>query len=68
MIVVSNATPLISLAKINKIHLLRLMYGTLYIPEAVYKEIVLEGKEKQGAQEVENADWIKRKRCKIDYQ
>jgi len=61
MIVISNATPLISLAKINKIHLLKLMYGTLYIPEAVYKEIVMGGKEKPGAQEVEKAEWIKRK-------
>ncbi|MEW6096854.1 MAG: DUF3368 domain-containing protein [bacterium] len=62
MIVVSNATPLISLAKINKLHLLKSMYGTLYIPEAVYEEIALKGKERSGAQEVEKAEWIKREK------
>lgn len=62
MIVVSNATPLISLAKINKIHLLELMYGTLYIPEAVYEEIAIKGKEKPAGQEVEKAEWIKREK------
>ncbi|MDR1786203.1 MAG: DUF3368 domain-containing protein [Spirochaetaceae bacterium] len=37
--VVSNTTPLISLLKIGKLDLLRLLYGNIFIPYAVYQEI-----------------------------
>ena len=44
MIVVTDSTPIISLAKIDKLHLLRDIFGKIYVPNAVYKEVVLKGK------------------------
>ena len=42
--VVSNATPLIYLAKANQMSLLQSMVKQVFIPEAVYREVVIEGK------------------------
>lgn len=41
--VVSNAGPLITLAKLNLLHLLKQLYGRVYFPCAVYEEAVVEG-------------------------
>jgi predicted nucleic acid-binding protein len=41
--VVSNAGPLITLAKLNLLHLLRELYGRVHIPRSVYEETVVEG-------------------------
>ena len=59
MSVVSNASPLISLARIGKLDLLRQLYGELFIPEAVWHEVVIEGVGQPGADEVKAATWIK---------
>jgi len=59
MSVVSNASPLISLAWIGKLDLLRQLYGELLIPEAVWHEVVIEGVGQPGANEVKVATWIK---------
>jgi len=58
MSVVSNASPLINLARIGKIDLLRELYGELLIPEAVWQEVVIEGAGQPGAEEVRTAPWI----------
>lgn len=42
--IVSNATPLIYLAKANQLSLLQSMVRQVFIPEAVYREVVIEGK------------------------
>jgi len=42
--VVSIATPLIYLAKANQLSLLQSMVKQVFIPEAVYREVVIEGK------------------------
>ena len=41
MKVVTNSTPLIALSKINRLELLREVYGTIYIPEEIYTEAAL---------------------------
>lgn len=43
---VSNATPLIYLAKIGKLYLLEEIFDTVLIPTRVYSEVVVSGKEK----------------------
>ena len=58
MKVVTNSTPLIALSKINRLELLREVYSSIYIPEEVYTEVVVNGIGKPGAAEVEAADWI----------
>ncbi len=57
--VVSNSTPLIHLAKIGRLELLREFFGEILIPEAVYRECVIEGDDSEDARAIKNAEWIK---------
>lgn len=41
--VVSDAGPLIALAKLNLLHLLKELYEQVYVPSSVYEEAVIEG-------------------------
>lgn len=59
MSVVSNASPLINLARIGKLDLLRELYGAIIVPEAVWQEIVVAGAGQPGADEIKAATWIK---------
>jgi predicted nucleic acid-binding protein len=60
MTVVSNTTPLIGLASIQKFELLKQLFGEIHIPQAVYSEAVVKGHEEGGAKnEVSEASWIK---------
>jgi len=58
MIVVANTTPLIGLAKAGRFHLLKEIFGKIYIPVGVYEEVVVEGRGRAGAREVDEATWI----------
>ena len=59
MIVVSDTTPLIGLASIDRLKLLLEIFGEVYIPQAVYDETVIHGREEGTAkQAVANAKWI----------
>ena len=42
--VVSNSSPLIYLAKVGKLNLIKNVYGRVWIPEAVFHEVVTQGK------------------------
>lgn len=53
--VVSNASPLIGLSLIDKLYLLKELWGEIVIPKAVYEEVVIKGEGKPGALLVENA-------------
>lgn len=57
--VVSNSGPLIALATIGKLDLLKGLFGQIYIPTAVYDEVVISGSGRPGARETTDADWIK---------
>jgi len=52
MIVVSNATPIISLASIGKIDILKHFFDKVYIPQAVYDEI--KSKKAYGYKEIDD--------------
>jgi len=54
--VICNASPLIALSSISQLELLEKIFKKIIIPEAVYKEVVEEGKGKTGAKEVENSN------------
>lgn len=58
MIVVSNTTPLIGLASIQRFGLLQQLFGKLYIAQAVYDEAVIAGYDANGVREVSEAPWI----------
>lgn len=60
MIVVSDTTPLIGLASIGRLNLLKELFEEVFIPQAVYDETVTHGKiEGLAKKEVENAKWIR---------
>lgn len=58
MIVVSDATPLIALAKIGQLGLLQDLFGTIIIPQMVYDEVVTNAPQRAGAAEIRDAAWI----------
>ncbi len=62
--IISDSSPLVSLSYINKLDLLKELYGQLVIPQAVWNEVVVNGAGEPGAQEVESADWIECKNVK----
>ena len=57
--VVCNSSPLIHLAKIGKLELLKGYFTEISIPEAVYRECVIDGKDREDAKRIENAAWIR---------
>lgn len=57
--VVSNSSPLIHLAKIGHLDLLRYFFDKIVVSEVVYKECVIEGKGREDAKKIEKAEWIK---------
>ena len=57
-IVISNASPIINLAIIGRLNLLKTIWGKIYVPEAVWKEVVIDGEDKTEVVEIKKADWI----------
>jgi predicted nucleic acid-binding protein len=55
--VVSNTTPILSLLKIGKLDILKALYETILIPQAVYQEIET-GKNREFYTDVGKLDWI----------
>ena len=58
MRVVCNAGPLIHLARAAHFDLLRVLFGRVLIPPAVYQEVAVRGKGQDGSREVARAGWI----------
>lgn len=56
MIVVSDTSPILSLALIGRLDLLRDLYGSIVIPAAVRQEIL--ATDQSGVEEFSRADWI----------
>ena len=60
MIVVSNSSCLIGLSRIKKLNLLKELFGKVFIPQEVYNDLVIKGRGRTGAKEVEkeSGKWI----------
>jgi uncharacterized protein len=61
MIFVADAGPIISLARAGRLELLRQVVDAVWIPEAVYQELVTRGAGRPGADEASRGEWIQRK-------
>jgi predicted nucleic acid-binding protein len=61
VIVVSNTSPIINLAAVDQLDLLRQLYDKVIIPPAVYHEIAVLGAGQPGAMEVQTLGWIETK-------
>lgn len=59
MKVVSNAGPLIALARIGQLELLPILYGEIRIPSAVRYETVEQRPQSPGAALLESASWLR---------
>jgi len=62
--VIVDSSSLIGLAQINQFELLKELFSEVYIPDAVYKEVVIKGKGEPGSEETERAvknGWLIRK-------
>ena len=61
MIVVSNTSPLIALARAGRLDLMQAIHSEIIVPDAVFNEITVAGAGEPGAHEVATANWIKRR-------
>ena len=59
MIVVADSGPLITLARVHRFDLLRSLYHEVLIPEQVYIEVVVNGRNLSGSTEVASAPWCR---------
>ncbi len=62
--VVANASPLIALAKIDRFLLLKQLFDEIWIPDAVWEEVVVQGEGKPAAdltRSAEQATWLRRR-------
>lgn len=59
MIAVSNSSPIMNLAAIGRLGLIKLKFGNIVIPDAVWRELVIDGKGKKGVEDIEKSNWIK---------
>lgn len=57
-IAVSDSTPLIALARIGELALVRSVYSQIHVPQAVYDEVVEARDDAPGAREIAAASWI----------
>ena len=62
--VVSDSGPLIALAAIGRLDLLRALFGQIVIPQAFYEEVVIRGQGDPGSVEVRAAAWIEVRQTK----
>lgn len=60
MILVSDSSALIALARIRRFDLLHQVAGTVHISEAIYDEVVTAGEGRPGSAELSQAQWILR--------
>ncbi len=64
MIVVTDSTILIGLAKLGKLTLLKETFSNVSIPEEVFKEVVERGKNRPGSELIKESPWIETKSVK----
>jgi predicted nucleic acid-binding protein len=57
-LLVTNTGPLIALASIDRLDILRTLFTSVHIPQAVYDEIVEGGETRAGLEAYRQADWI----------
>lgn len=57
-LVVSNSSPIINLAIIGRLDLLKTFWGKIYVPEAVWQEVVIDGSQYYEVEQIRAADWI----------
>jgi len=62
--VISNSSPLIHLSKMGYLGLLKDYFQRIVIPETVYKECIVEGKNREEVKILKEANWIEVRQTK----
>lgn len=62
MRVVSDSGPLIHLARAAHFDVLKILYGRVLVPPAVYHEVAVQGRGEDGSDELAQAAWVGRRR------
>ena len=62
--IISNTGPLVALAVINRLDLLRLLFDEVIVPEAVHSELLAGGMNQAGVAAYQHAHWIKASKLK----
>jgi predicted nucleic acid-binding protein len=65
-IVVSNSTPIINFATIDRMDILHALYGKIVIPEAVWDEVVVKGVNHAASPKIKKIEWIQRRQVSED--
>jgi len=60
VILVADSSALITLARIGRLQLLHVIAGVVYVPSAVFDEVVLLGAGRPGSEELADASWVVR--------
>ena len=55
--IIADASTLIGLARIEKLNLLRDLYGEVIVPQSVYDEVAIETK--NGSEKIQTAEYLK---------
>jgi uncharacterized protein len=58
MAAVSDSSPLILYGRIGRLDLIHAVFGDIFVPPAVWREVVIDGAGKSGASDVAHASWI----------
>lgn len=58
--VISNSSPLMNLAIIGQLDLIKTLFGRILVPQEVWHELTVSGKGKPGSDEIQQAEWIER--------
>lgn len=59
MIIVSNTTPIITLIKVDKLNILKVLFGKVYISTGVYEELISNKVFENEAKVIENSEFVK---------
>lgn len=60
MIVVSNSSPIMNLAVVGQLQLLKQLYGKVCIPETVWQELSAIGSEQAWVTEMQTSSWLEK--------
>ncbi len=57
-VIIADSSPLIALAIIGQLNLLRELYGQVFAPPAVWEEVTVTGRGLPGSHEVSQLTWL----------
>lgn len=60
MAAISDSSPLILFSRIGRLDLLHAVFRQVFVPPAVWREVVIDGEGRAGANEVRGASWLRR--------